>query len=177
MPDHSLVRPANDADIDSVLELLEMRHQEFGLGRYSRDRAASMLQSAVAGTAPVFAGVLAGEGGPEATVGLVLAQFWDTDDTHLEAIWDYVHPEHRGTDHARKLERFAEMAADRLGVELIMGGPIRAGHEGKVRAYCKRLRPAGAFFLYSGPGMQRGSKREREAAANSLIQAFSGDQK
>ena len=167
-----LVRPAAPQDRDGLLALLQLRHSEFGLGVFDPARAAQTLQHAIDGTATIIAGVIAGDGGPEATIGLALAQWWDAADSHLEALWDYVHPDHRKTEHSRRLERFAELAADRLGVRLIMGGPIRAGHEGKVRAYCKHLRPIGAFFLYDGPDMARDTKRQREAAAAALIQAF-----
>jgi GNAT superfamily N-acetyltransferase len=172
-----LVRPAAVPDKPGVLSLLEMRHAEFGLGRFDPARAERAIQAAIDGTAAIFAGVIAGDGGPEATVGLALAQWFDTSEYHLEAVWDYVHPEHRKTEHSRKLRRFAEISADRLGLELIMGGPIRAGHEGRVHAYCKDMRPAGAFFLYSGPDAPRGTKRQREASAAHLIQAFVGASK
>ena len=106
------------------------------------------------------------------TLGLAIAKFWDEADEHMQALWDFVAPPFRKTDHARKLQRFAEMAAERYGCHLIMGGPIRAGSEGKIHAYCKHLKPAGAFFLYEGPHMQRATKKQRESTATALIHAF-----
>lgn len=172
-----LVRSPTPNDRDGLMALLALRHDEFGLGTFDPRRAERTLQLAIDGTAPVIVGVIGGEGTPEATIGLALAQWWDTSDQHLEAMWDYVHPDWRTTDHPRKLDQFAQIVADRFGVPLIMGGPIRAGHEGKVRSYCKRFQPIGAFFLYGGPGGTRPTKKQREASAANLIQAFGGGAK
>ena len=170
--DLALVRPVTASDYDGVLPLLELRHSEFGLGRFNAESAAAVLMAAIHRTAPIFAGVICGDNGPEATIGLAIAKFWDEADEHMQALWDFVAPPFRKTDHARKLQRFAEMAAERYGCHLIMGGPIRAGSEGKVHAYCKHLKPAGAFFLYEGPHMQRATKKQRESTATALIHAF-----
>jgi hypothetical protein len=180
MPAQPLVRPVRAADCESVVELLALRHSEFGLGRFSPSRTAVVLNAAVTASAPVIVGVIDGDCCIVATIGLSLAQFFDEDDVHLEAVWDYVHPDYRTTSHENqtghtaKLHRFAMMSADRLGVPLIAGSPMRAGSQGKIHAYCKHYRPAGAFFTYGGDGWKRPTKAPREAAAASLIQLFGG---
>ena len=167
-------------DRDGLVDLLKLRHAEFGLGRYSPARAASVIEIAVTATGTVIVGVIDGGAGPVATIGLSLAQFWDEEDAHLEALWDYVHPEHRTTSsenqtgHTTRLHRFAMLVADRLSVPLLMGSAMRAGSQGKIHAYCKNFRPAGAFFTYGGEGWQRPTKAPREASAASLIQLFGG---
>ena len=179
MTDTSLVRPVKPEDRDGLLDLLRMRHAEFGLGAWDRDRAGATLQLAIDGTGTIFAGVVAGPAHPEATIGLALARWWDEADFHLEALWDYVHPDHRttlqgATEHTNRLHRFAMLCADRLGMPVYLGGPIRGDSQGKVKAYCRHFRPAGAFFTYGGEGWKRMSKSSRTAMAEGFIKAFEG---
>src|ERR1700674_4372475 len=160
----ALVRPVTSTDFDGVLELLRLRHEEFGLGRYDENSASQTLLAAIEHREPIFAGVICGEAGtPEATIGLAIARFWDEADEHLQSLWDFVHPLHReNTEHAQRLGRFARLAAETVGCPLVAGGPIRSGGEAKVRVYCKHMRLAGAFFAYDGPDMPRGTKKQRE---------------
>lgn len=173
----SLVRSVEPDDRQGLVDLLRLRHAEFGLGRYDPDRVTATLKTAIDRTGFLFVGVIAGGTLPEATIGLALARWWDEADFHLEAIWDYVHPDHRASvrgqgGHANHLRRFAMMSADKLGVPLFMGGPMRAGSEGRMRGYCRRMRPAGVFFLYTGPGMEQMTGPQRVAAAAGLMRAF-----
>ena len=166
----SLVRPVKADNCDVLVDLLRLRHEEFGLGRFDPRRASDTLQIAIDASGSVIAGIIDGNGGPVATIGIALAQFWDEADAHLEALWDYVHPDHRTTSaenqtgHTTRLHRFAMLSADKLGVPLLMGSAMRAGSNGKIHAYCKNFRPAGAFFTYGGDGWKRPTKAPREAA-------------
>lgn len=151
-----------------------MRHAESGMGTFDVDGVARVVQCAINQDGPVIAGVISGDDGIEATVGLSLAKWWDSCAHHLDGLWDYVVPAKRLDNHSAKLLIFAEMAADMIGVPLFMGGPASPSTEGKLRSYGKRMMPGGAFFIYSGSDSRLPSKRRREASMQALSEFLRG---
>jgi len=167
MPATSTVRAARPSDEDALLDLLERRHSESGFGSFDASKTRNTVQRAIAQHQSI-AGVVDGAGGPEATIGLTVAQWWDSADFMLQAVWDYVVPEARRTDHSKSMIHFAQVSADRLGMPLMMGGVTREADMGRMMRYSKSMAISGAFFLYSGPDTPIPTKSARERKVTQL---------
>ena len=109
-------------------------------------------------------GVIDGKNGAEATVGMVLSQWWYSSSWHMEEVWNFVHPDHRHSGHAKHLISFAKWTADKLSVPLIMGILTRDRVAAKIRLYQREIPQVGALFLHgatlTGAINQKGSYKE-----------------
>jgi hypothetical protein len=93
-------------------------------------------------------GIIRGEG-PEikAMMFLEIRRTWYTASYHLSEVFNYVAPEHRKSNYADALIRYAKHCADELKIGLVIGVLSNQKTLPKIRLYRRRLgMPAGAFF-------------------------------
>jgi len=92
-----------------------------------------------------------------ATLGMVLASDWYSDDYFWLERWNFVHPDHRqGTQHARKLIEQAKWLSDWFKTQ---GRPIpvQVGinsldrTRAKIRLYARHMPCIGAYFMWGSP--------------------------
>lgn len=96
-------------------------------------------------------GVIGEPGHLEAGIYLSLSQMWYSAAWHLAELWNFVHPDHRRSPHAKSMIAFAKHCAEELSVPLIIGIVSNERTEAKVRLYERQLaKPAGAFFIWNG---------------------------
>lgn len=106
-----------------------------------------------------------------ATLGMVFAMDWYSDDEYLSERWNFVHPDYRqGTDYARRLLEQAKWTHERFK----LGGrniPISVGinsftrTEAKIRMYSRHMPCVGAYFIYGAlPRAAMNDKSRAEAA-------------
>lgn len=152
----STVRMARPTDEDALLELAIINNKENGLYPLNNDKMMTMIRRAtrpVPGVSPSIIGVIESEKNLIATIGIMLSQFWYTDNWHLEEIWNYVHPEHRRSEHAKNLISFSKWVSEGLGLPILIGIISSIRTEAKVRLYSRQLPSVGALFLYHGEKM------------------------
>ena len=67
------------------------------------------------------------------------------------ARFNFVRPDERKTDYAKRMIAFAKRCSDNVKLPLVIGVLTNERMEGKVRLYRRNLGyPAGAFFVYNG---------------------------
>jgi hypothetical protein len=97
-------------------------------------------------------GVIGPTGGQvEGAILLRITDLWYSDVPVLEEKGLFLAPEFRSAKggRARRLCEFAKVAADTLGIPLIIGVLSNSRTEAKVRLYKRQFgEPTGAFFLY-----------------------------
>lgn len=160
------VRVARPGDEDAVYNLLLGLYSENALFTLSEHKARETIRYATEKRGG-WIGVIDGPNGLEATIGMALETFWYTDQWHLSEYWNYVAPEHRQSNHARRLIDYAKWVADGIGVPLIMGIMTTDRLAPKMRLYQRQLSQVGAFFQHGmssdGTYSQRKVARKRKA--------------
>src|SRR5258707_5406531 len=144
------VRIATAADEPALIRLLHLMHAEGGLLELDLDAAKSMFRYAFDRKGGLI-GVVGDGQDINAAIYLLITRFWYTQQNHLEELFNYVHPDHRRSHHARTLIGFAKQCADEIHIPLVIGVMTNKRVMAKVRLYRRSLgNPAGAFFFYGG---------------------------
>lgn len=143
---------ATMADLPEIMRLLHIMHAESGLMPLDEDCARDMFINALEKKQGVI-GVIRGEATEiRAILMMVITRFWYTTKFHLEELFNFISPEHRKSNYADALIRFAKHSADELKIPLVIGVLTSERMEAKVRLYRRRLgMPAGAFFVHGAP--------------------------
>lgn len=143
------VRIATAADEDAIMDLCRMLHEENGQFSMSEAKVRDALQTAFKRQGGLI-GVIDGPKGLEGIILLTIGQLWYSDDWMLEEMFNFVHPDHRRSSHAKRMIQFAKESADKLGIPLMIGVLSNTRTEAKVRLYERMLPKAGAYFVHDG---------------------------
>lgn len=170
MPGPSIVRRATPADREGVWKLFKLLHQENGVFTLSERKLNWLLDrilnpDAIADDDQGLRGFMGVIGPPDALEGfilLVISQNWYSDDFHLEELANFVHPDHRKSNHAKTLLSYSRHLADHTAIPLLIGIISNERTAAKVRLYKRQLPEAGAFFLY---GATTGTNREHSVSS------------
>ena len=144
------VRMARDHDADRIYDFLLDLNKENAVFTLSELRARQAIASCLepkAGMGGVI-GIIDNGNGIEGCVGLRPSQMWYTAEWFLDELWNFVHPDYRKSNHAKKLIEFAKWSATNLGLPLVMGIVTRKRLEPKVRLYQRQLSQIGAYFVF-----------------------------
>lgn len=158
------VRKAQPSDEAKLYAHLMGLHEENGLAPVSEAKVLEEIRRATETRGGII-GLIDGDNGIEASIGLTLSSFWYTDDFHLQERWVYVTPPYRRLDHAKRLLVFGKWVKDEMskaaGIEipLFLGILTRKKLEGKMRLYQRQFPQVGALFAY-GP-VPEGSFNQR----------------
>ena len=144
----SRVRSAVAADFPGIMALCRLLHAENGPFPWSEGKVETMLGRALRRDRVQIL-VIGPEGAPVACLALFLGDVWYSDAVVVEEIFNFVHPEHRRTGHARALIEAAKRVSDSVGAPLMIGVISNERTEAKVRLYSRHLKPAGAFFIHN----------------------------
>jgi hypothetical protein len=147
----SEVRIATPADRDAMLPLLYLMHKENGVAPLSERKMQAALDRGLARDKAIV-GVIEEDGIIKASIGLFVHEWWYSESVHIEDFWNFVHPEHRQSTHAKSLLKFARKASDGLVVQLLIGILSSERTAAKVRLYENEFGPSmGAGFVYPNP--------------------------
>src|SRR5258705_9467806 len=133
-----MVGGAVPADADEVMLLLHQMHAESGMLPLDEMRAREAFERAFHRRGAVM-GVIGQPGDIRAMIFLLLGQYWYTTQWHLEELFNFVRPDHRKSDYARRLIDFAKKCASETKLPLIIGVLTNRRMEGKVRLYRRNL--------------------------------------
>lgn len=142
------VRAARPGDENDILQLALMLHKENGMMKLDSEKVMGIIKRATSGEDGYIIGVIDGPEGLEGAVCLVIAAMYYTAENHLEELWNFVHPAHRRTTHAKRLIEWSKWCADQLSVPLLIGIVTRDRLVPKMRLYQRQLPQIGALFLH-----------------------------
>lgn len=143
----SLVRLATPADEDQLMHLCRLLHEENGLFALEEDMVQETLRKGFDRTSGVI-GVIGTPDHLEGVIYMEVGNFWYSRKPHLMELFNFVHPDHRKSGHAKALIKFAKQCASD-DIRLVIGIISNIRTEPKVRLYERQLgKPAGAFFVY-----------------------------
>jgi hypothetical protein len=147
MTEFAGVQMAQPSDEQPIYDLLLMLHAENGLVPMSEPKVRTAIQQATAKQGGII-GVVHGPHHIEALTGLFMEQFWYSESWLLMERWNFVHPDHRRTTHAKRLIEFDKWCSDQIGIPLLTGVITNERTEAKVRLYRRQLPYVGGFFLH-----------------------------
>jgi GNAT superfamily N-acetyltransferase len=145
------VRMAKNADAGRIYDFLLELNKENAVFSLSELRAKQAIATCLEPSANAPGGVIGlieHGNGIEGCVGLRPSQMWYTAEWFLDELWNFVHPNHRKTDHAKKLIEFAKWSASNLGLPLVMGIVTRNRLAPKMRLYQRQMPQIGAYFCF-----------------------------
>lgn len=143
------VRTATEADEEAIMRLCRLLHEENGQFAMSDDKVRDALRQGLERRGGIV-GVIDGADGIEAVIFMIIGQLWYSEDWMLEEMFNFVHPDHRRSTHAKRLIEYAKECATRLGIPLMIGVLSNHRTEAKVKLYERHLPKSGAYFIYNG---------------------------
>lgn len=153
------VRFARRGDEEPLMRMFRAMHAENGQGSLCEDKVAAVIRSAIDGAAVgarmhCTVGVIEGEEGEIAgSIGMGLAQWWYSEDWHVEEMWNYVACDYRrvpGPSNAQTLIQFGKWFAEQMSIPFLIGVVSTLRTDAKIRFYERQKLPkVGAFFLYN----------------------------
>lgn len=148
MTSPSVVQVAGPEWAGGLWSLLMEMHRENGVASLAPQKVRQTMDRALAGDMAIV-GVIGTPDRVEASVGLFCSKWWYSEDALIEDLWNFVHPDHRQSGHAKALLAFAETVGTRLSVPLMMGVLSTRRTAAKARLYRRYLgtEPVGAIFL------------------------------
>jgi hypothetical protein len=173
MTSPSIIRRAVPEDRESIWTLLKLLHAENGVGSISEHKVNWLLDRVLypesipeGDMGPRgYMGVIGPVGQVEGMVLLNVGSYWYSDEPLLQEMMNFVHPNHRKSNHAKTLLSWGRYMSDKTGVPLLIGVLSNTRTEAKVRLYRRFLPEAGAFFLYNATTGALGTNGERPAIA------------
>jgi len=155
-PKPSSVRVATVTDEDALFPILMMAHKENGTMPVSEFRVWEIIRNATRRNRPKeertgynVIGVIDGPKEIEAILSLELARMSYSDNWHLQDICNFVHPDHRKSNHAADLLEFGKWISDQMGFPLLIGILTDERLAAKKRFYQRRVKECGALYLHN----------------------------
>lgn len=139
------VRVAQPDETDAVFENLLPMHKETAVASLNKTKAYEEVDRLVKQGSVI---VSEDSGGIRGSIGLYMPQWWYSDDTFLSDRWFFVHPAHRKGGHASRLIDGAKMAADALGVPLVLGVQTQVDPATKLKMFNRKMTLFGGAFIY-----------------------------
>jgi GNAT superfamily N-acetyltransferase len=162
------VRLATKRDEGEIFGLLLLLHAENALFSLNRDKVLAGIQWATERKGGLIFVI---DEGPRvvASLGMTIACDWYSDDEYLLERWNFVHPEYRRSDYARKLLETGKWAHEWFKVKgklmpFFCGINSFERTEAKIRMYARLMPCIGAYFMYGqAPRQQDAVAREMRA--------------
>lgn len=151
----SKVRLATPADEPELLRLFKIMHAEGGMRPLDIDCVRETFARAFDRKGGILA-VIGAPGHIRAFQYLLITRFYYTRESHIEDLWNWVHPDHRNSDYSKLLVEHAKKCSDEISAEmgqkvpLLMGVFTNKRMTAKVRLYRRFFGvPIGAFFVHN----------------------------
>ena len=151
----SPIRLAQPADEPELLHLFKMMHAEGGMRPLDIDSVRDTFARAFDRKGGILS-VIGAPGHIRAMQYLLITRFFYTRESHIEDLWNWVHPDHRHSDYSKLLIAHAKKCSDEISrdagikVPLLMGVMTNKRMAAKVRLYRRFFGiPIGAFFVHN----------------------------
>lgn len=145
------VRVGVPDDLDQVMGLARIMHDEIGISPFGSEQVLSNIYSAL----NMDQGIMGVIGDPgeriEGAILLKIGKLWYSDDDALEEKGLFIHPDFRSAKGARAkhLCEFAKQTSNKLGMPLLIGIQNDVRTKGKMRLYERQFgEPIGAQWCY-----------------------------
>lgn len=162
------VRLALPGDEDDLFSLLLLLHAENGMFGLNEDKVRVGIRYATRREGGIIF-CIDEDKRVVASLGMLVTCDWYSDDPYLLERWNYVHPQYRQRDYARRLleqGKWAHAWFKQGGINM----PLQVGinsferTEAKIRLYARHMVCIGASFMYGEPPILAQAKKYRQRA-------------
>ena len=147
------VRTAGPYDHNNLLALMKLAWEEQPISGLNEEKLQNMIRICTGGRRDGepqgFIGVIDGKNGLEGYFLAVLSTWWFGDGWRIEELSNFVHPDHRKSNHAKDLIQFGKWMAESIELPLIMGITTGIRLQAKIRLYERHVTPFGALFYHN----------------------------
>ena len=166
------VRLATKRDEGDIFALLCLLHAENAPFSMNRDKVILGIQYATERKGGIIF-VIDHDSRVVATLGMCVAQDWYTDDEYLLERWNFVHPDYRRSDYARKLLEQGKWAHEWFKskgkvLPFFCGINSLLRTEAKIRMYARHMPCIGAYFMYGAPPRQEALVQQEMARIDEM---------
>lgn len=155
--DHE-IRIATPADYQELFRIACLLHKENGLFEFSEEKVKALIWKGCRRDNAII-GVIGRSDDIKAMIFLAIEEPYYSEVKNLVELWNYVRPDARRSDFAKRMIQFAKRCADETGSALFIGIISDKQLEAKARLYARHLPQRGTFFIYEPAG-----KAEQKAA-------------
>jgi GNAT superfamily N-acetyltransferase len=142
-----LVRVAVPEDWQQIIQMCEELHAENGAASVDWPTVEAIIAKGINKDGAMI-GVIGPVNAIKGITYLKFSKLWYSEDIFLEELFLYVRPEHRRSDNAKLLLKFARESAKRLKVPLLIGVISNERTKAKLGLYARQLgAPVGGFFF------------------------------
>lgn len=154
------VRLATQADEMEIFGLLLLLHAENAMFSLNREKVLAGIRYATERKGGIIY-CIEEDKRVVASLGMLITSDWYSDELYLMERWNFVHPEYRRSDYARKLLEQAKWASEwfksrpgNLSMPFLCSINSFERTEAKVRLYARHMPCIGAYFIYGMPSRQ-----------------------
>lgn len=148
----TIIRTATPDDYQELFRISLLLHAENGQHPLSIERTKATIWRGCNRDQSII-GVIGPHDNIKAMLILQIQTLDYSDDLRLVEIWNYVRPDARKSDFAKRMLRFAKRCADESGLVLLMGILTNERLTEKERLYERELPKAGTLFRYKPKSM------------------------
>jgi hypothetical protein len=153
------IRIATEEDFQELFRISCLLHAEHGRHPFSETKVRHLLWRGIKQDNAII-GIIGTHSDIKAMIFLTVDPIYYSQDANLVELWNYVRPDCRRSDFAKRMIEFAKHCSDTTGCELLIGiiGDERLA--AKERLYQRQLTKMGTFFVHTPSA----SKIEEQAA-------------
>jgi hypothetical protein len=141
------IRLATPDDFQELFRIACLLHSENGAHAFSKDKVTKLIWRGCNRDNSII-GVIGNHNDIRAMIFLSIEQPYYSDEHQLVELWNYVRPDSRKSDFAKKMILFAKKCAVDTKLVLMIGVISSKQLEAKSRLYSRLLPAGGTFFIY-----------------------------
>lgn len=141
------IRIAGPDDFQEIFRICCLLHKENGQHSFSELKARHVIWRGVNRENSIV-GVIGPSNNIKAIIYLVVDPVYYSDECQLVELWNFVRPDCRKSDYAKRMIQFAKQCADETGLHLTIGIISDERLEAKERLYARQLPKGGVFYIY-----------------------------
>lgn len=152
---------AKQGDEAKIFDFFVLAYQDNGFFPLSSKKTIDMIMRACRNDGASVGLIKDHEGNIEAASGVILDQFWYSEFCFLNELINFVHADHRRSQHAKALLKFQKDTALYLSkvlgyaVPIIPGVLTRKRLEPKMRLFQREFQQVGALFIYNAADLMK----------------------
>lgn len=183
------VRPARVGDEDNIYNLLMLLYAENAPFHMSEKKVRHVIAEGVRDREVIIGVIDALDGTIAGSIGGLFAQWWHTEDWHIDEMWNFVHPDYRSipenrfrpngekdrVSYAVALIDYMKWISEHMNMSLHMGIITATKMEAKIRLYRRQMQHVGALFVHNiqaagGPLAENSRKNNSSSLSPPLTQ-------
>jgi GNAT superfamily N-acetyltransferase len=142
------IRIAGPDDFQEIFRICCLLHDENGQHPFSEYKARHVIWRGCNKDNAII-GVIGPSDNIKALIYLTVDPVYYSDDYQLIELWNYVRPDCRKSDYAKRMIQFAKRCSEETGLDLTIGVISDKRLEAKQRLYERLLPKGGVFFIFS----------------------------